>query len=235
MTTIPTWDAFMAPSLRALTDGQTRRARHVYEAAADELDVTDEQREELIPSGQPRYINRALWALSYLYRAGALDRPSRGHYLINDTGRELLATHPTGITEHDLRSIEGYVSPRSSAGPPPAAPFAPPGRNEALDPTEQIETGIARIHETVAAELLKRLHCNEPAFFEQAVLDLLIAMGYGGTEGRATRTRLVGDGGIDGIVDQDALGLSRIYVQAKRYALDSAVSRGSEVDEDFFE
>jgi restriction system protein len=94
-----------------------------------------------------------------------------------------------------------------------------------LAPVEQIESGIARIHEQVEADLIQRLHAREPAFFEQAVLDLLVAMGYGFAEGAATRTRLSNDGGIDGIVDQDALGLSRIYVQAKRYALDAAVGR----------
>ena len=77
----------------------------------------------------------------------------------------------------------------------------------------------------MASDLLSRLHGQDPAFFEQAVLDLLMGMGYGGAEGKATRTQLTADGGIDGIVDQDALGLSRIYVQAKRYALDSAVGR----------
>jgi restriction system protein len=94
-----------------------------------------------------------------------------------------------------------------------------------LDPQEQIEAGIARIHADVAAQLLTRIQDQEPAFFEQAVLDLLMAMGYGGAEDKATRTQLSGDGGIDGIVDQDALGLSRIYVQAKRYVLDMSVGR----------
>lgn len=94
-----------------------------------------------------------------------------------------------------------------------------------LDPVEQIEQGIDRIHADVASDLLARLHEQDPAFFEQAVLDLLMGMGYGGAEGKATRTQLSADGGIDGVVDQDALGLSRIYVQAKRYALDSAVGR----------
>lgn len=93
-----------------------------------------------------------------------------------------------------------------------------------LDPVEQIEQGIARIHADVAAELLTRLHAQAPTFLEQAVLDLLLAMGYGGAEGRATRTQLTSDGGIDGIIDQDALGLSRIYVQAKRYELGSTSS-----------
>ena len=94
-----------------------------------------------------------------------------------------------------------------------------------LSPEEQIGQAIDLIHADVADELLARLHAQEPAFFEQAVLDLLMAMGYGGAEGNATRTQLSNDGGIDGIVDQDALGLSRIYVQAKRYAIDAAVGR----------
>jgi len=90
---------------------------------------------------------------------------------------------------------------------------------------EQIEIGIARIHDEVSADLLTRLHEREPAFFEQAVLDLLMAMGYGGAEGTATRTQLSNDGGIDGVIDQDALGLSRVYVQAKRYALGASIGR----------
>ena len=94
-----------------------------------------------------------------------------------------------------------------------------------LDPEEQIETGVARINADIADQLLKRILEQEPVFFEQAVLDLLMAMGYGGADGKATRTQLSSDGGIDGIVDQDALGLSRIYVQAKRYAPDNVVGR----------
>lgn len=225
MTTIPTWEEFIAPSLRVLSDGRIHRTRDICQAASDQLGITDEQREELVPSGQRRYLNRANWALSYLSRSGATEKPMRGHHRITDAGRSLLAQRPGGITEHDLRALGGYGSPHSIPSPTPSTPFVPSEENEPLDPTEQIETGIARIHETVAADLLVRLHGNEPAFFEQAVLDLLIAMGYGGTEGRATRTRLVADGGIDGVVDQDALGLSRIYVQAKRYALDTSVGR----------
>lgn len=98
-----------------------------------------------------------------------------------------------------------------------------------MDPVEQVGTGVSRNNEFVAGGLLTRLHENEPAFFEQAVLDLLMAVGYGGTQGKATRTQLSNDGGIDGIIDQDALGLYRIYAQVKRtVAL-------VEVDEDYFE
>lgn len=92
-------------------------------------------------------------------------------------------------------------------------------------PTEQVQSGIARIHEEVSAELLTRLQDREPAFFEEAVVKLLLAMGYGGTGGRGAVTQLSNDGGIDGVIDQDVLGVNRVYVQAKRYAAANAVGR----------
>jgi restriction system protein len=162
--------------------------------------------------------NRIEWAINTLARVGALNRPERAQYEISDHGRRLLTSHPDGVTERDLKSTPDG-SPHQSVTVPNQDPLLAP------DPIEQIEQGIARIQADVASDLLQRLHAQAPAFFEQAVLDLLIAMGYGGAEGRATRTQLTNDGGIDGIVDQDALGLSRIYVQAKRYALGSSVQR----------
>lgn len=229
----PTWNEYMVPVLQVLADGEVHRARQISDKAADALGVTADERLELIPSGQARYVNRALWALSYLSRARAVERPSRGHYRITPTGRALLASHPEGLIERDLRDLEGYVSTRTrtanSTTPPrclghTAAP-AIVAEDSALSPLEQVEEGIGRIHSAVAAELLLRLHANEPAFFEQAVLDLLMGMGYGGAEGQATRTQLSNDGGIDGVIDQDALGLSRVYVQAKRYATEASVGR----------
>lgn len=162
-----------------------------------------------------------------LYRAQAVDRPARGQYQITDTGRGLLTAHPGGITEKDLRALPAYISPRDQTAPTRDAPTHPTTdeTESELSPSEQIEDGIARLHANVAADLLSRLHGQEPAFFEQAVLDLLMAMGYGGAEGKATRTQLTNDGGIDRVVDQDALGLSRIYVQAKRYAPGTSVGR----------
>lgn len=229
MAAVPTWDQYMAPSLRVLSDGEVHRTRPIVEAAAALLGVTAEQREILIPSGQEQWVNRGNWALSYLARAGAAQRPSRGRYQITDIGRKLLGEHPGGITEKHLRALSGDEN-----APHTFKAFPAPGQQEApvvieesskLDPEEQIASGVARINADVADQLLTRIMAQEPVFFEQAVLDLLIAMGYGGAEGKATRTQLSNDGGIDGIVDQDALGLSRIYVQAKRYGLDNAVGR----------
>lgn len=207
----PTWDQYMIPSLRVLADGDVRRGRDVVAAAADHLRLSEADRAVVIPSGQEQWVNRGNWALSYLARAGAVERPSRGRYQITDVGRGLLTTYPDGLTEKDLRSVPGYESPRSA--PKPAASGAAPisiapaaDEGTALDPDEQIEDGISRIHADVADQLLTRIQAQEPEFFEKAVLDLLMAMGYGGAEGSATRTQLSRDDGIDGIIDQDALG-----------------------------
>lgn len=225
----PTWDQYMIPSLKVLNDGEARRGRDVTSAAAELLQLSDEDRAVLIPSGQEQWRNRGNWALSYLSRAGAVERPSRGNYLITETGRQLLRTYPSGMVEKDLRSIPGYESPRLAqkplAGGAAAGPVPTVEERTDLDPDEQIENGVARIHADVADQLLARVQAQDPEFFEKAVLDLLMAMGYGGAEGSATRTQLSRDGGIDGIIDQDALGLSRIYVQAKRYASDNTVGR----------
>lgn len=229
MGAVPTWDQYMAPCLRVLSDGQVHRARPIVEGAADRLGVTAELRQILIPSGQEQWVNRGNWALSDLARAGAAERPSRGRYQITDVGRSLLAEHPDGITEKHLRALSGDENAPHifKAFPAPSQQEAPVAAEEAskLDPEEQIASGIERINSDVADQVLTRIMAQEPVFFEQAVLDLLIAMGYGGAEGSATRTRLSNDGGIDGIVDQDALGLSRIYVQAKGYAGDNIIGR----------
>lgn len=225
----PTWDQYMIPTLHVLVDGQVRRSREIVDGAADLLQLSEFDRAVLIPSGQEQWKNRGNWALSYLARAGAVERPSRGRYVITEVGRELLKAHPNGMTEKDLRSVPGYDSPRLAQKPAadvaPAIPATVVEERTELDPDEQIENGIARIHADVADQLLTRIRAQDPEFFEKAVLDLLMAMGYGGAEGSATRTQLSRDGGIDGIIDQDALGLSRIYVQAKRYASDNTVGR----------
>lgn len=231
--TVPTWDQYMAPCLRALEDGQVRRTREIVTKAAEMLGLTLDQRAIMIPSGQEQWVNRGNWALSYLARATAVERTARGRYKITDTGRQLLAQHPDRITEKDLRALSGNPNAPhtfkafSAPGQPVAAVAVAAVEDEAskLDPEEQIEAGVARINADIADQLLKRILGQEPVFFEQAVLDLLMGMGFGGADGKATRTQLASDGGIDGIVDQDALGLSRIYVQAKRYAPENVVGR----------
>lgn len=228
---MPTWDEFMAPVLRELESGEIVKRRDLEERVVTAERLTDEDLAETLSSGQLRYRNRIGWATSYLGRAGAISRPARGQYAITDVGRQLLADHPNGITEKALRAFAG--DPNAShtwkalqqMAARETAITSDPEPVTGLDPEEQIADGIGRINATVADELLTRLHDNSPTFFEQTVINLLVAMGYGGAGGKATVTRASNDGGIDGIIDQDALGLSRVYVQAKRYASDNSVGR----------
>jgi restriction system protein len=227
MSATPTWEQFNVPVLTLLSDGVTRSLRQLRRDVADAVGLTAEQRAEALPSGQLRADNRIGWAASFLNRVDALERPSRGQYVITDFGRELLARHPREITESDLKAVakEGdeWWLARSSADGQEAQPLDTSATD--LDPTEQVEQGVARIHEEVASELLSRLVDQDPAFFEGAVVELLLAMGYGGVGGRGVTTDLTHDGGIDGVIDQDVLGLSKVYVQAKRYSPTNAVQR----------
>jgi len=218
---LPTWQQFMVPVLRVLSDGEVRSRRELYDLVARETHLTDEQRAEVLDSGERRFENRIGWALSYLAKANAVMRPARGQYMITESGQSLLKGHPNGLTLADLQLIEGYDDRRKKY----THEVANGPVSEDLDPDERVEQAIACINEDVANKLLDRLHAQDPAFFEQAVVDLVVAMGYGGSDARATRTQLSNDGGIDGIIDQDVLGLSRVYLQAKRYSRDRPVQR----------
>jgi restriction system protein len=218
---VPTWDKFMVPILAVLADGKTRNRQELYELVAKEAQLTSTQRVEVLNSGTKRYINRIAWALIYLHKAGAVVRPSRGIHQITQFGHELLNTHASGITLADLKQIEGFADQWSKQKTEDLVQID----SEELDPHEIVERGIESINREIANELLNRLHLQNPEFFEQAVIDLLLAMGYGGKDTNATRTQLTHDGGIDGIIDQDVLGLSRVYIQAKRYATDNIVQR----------
>jgi restriction system protein len=223
---MPTWDGFLLPVLRVLQDGRTVSARDLQDQVADCVGLINAQRDEVLQSGQLRFRNRIGWAASSLARAGAVSRPRRGSYTITETGRRLLAEHPRSLDEVHLRQIPAYrdhVPARRSD----VASIRSSTRDESstLDPVEQIDAGIARLRAEVAAQLLERLRAASPDFLEQAVLDVLVAMGYGGVEQRARRIGGGGDGGVDGVIDQDPLGLARIYVQAKRYAAENSVGR----------
>uniref|UniRef100_UPI0005935D35 restriction endonuclease n=1 Tax=Nocardia higoensis TaxID=228599 RepID=UPI0005935D35 len=221
------WSGFLTPVLEVLTDGHIWRKHDLHTAVEDHVGLTPEQRSEVLPSGRRRADNRIGWALSGLCRAKLVDKPARATFVITDAGRALLAAHPTGITEKILKALpeyQDYTPARIGSlngGTVADAHVA----DEVVDPLEQIEGGVERLHAEVAADLLARLRGQDPAFLEQSVLDVLVAMGYGGTEGRAARIGGSGDGGVDGVIDQDPLGLERIYVQAKRYGADNTVGR----------
>ena len=224
---IPTWTGFLVPLLAVLSDGNVWRRRDLYAAVADHMELTEEQRAESVSSGQSRVVSRIGWALSDLNRAELVAKPARATYVIADSGRAMLAMYPGGIDERVLKTIPAYRDyvPVGHAGAVSASKHEAPETSEAANPLEQIDIGVTRLHAEVAADLLARLRGQHPDFLEHSVLDVLVAMGYGGAEGRAARIGGSGDGGVDGIIDQDPLGLDRIYVQAKRYAAGNTVGR----------
>ena len=229
MNEMPTWEAFMRPVLDVLSDGKVRDRRALGPEVASKLQLTPSQMHQTTASGQPLHMNRMGWGLSFLANVGALSRPSRGLYTITDAGRQLLAAYPEGLTENQIRALGDDPSSPIRVYVASTTKHADSGTKvvaeSALTPIEQVESGIERIHAEISSELLSRLQDREPAFFEQAVVDLLLAMGYGGARGSGAPTQLTNDGGIDGVIDQDVLGLSRIYVQAKRYAEGNNVGR----------
>lgn len=230
MTTMPTWEGFMIPTLQVMSDGAVRSKRELCPLVADQLDLSPDQRNELLDSGQARYENRIGWGLSLMANVGLLERPARGRYRATDVGLRILSEYPDGITERELdrlasepaSGVRKYsATPRMKAGEVSSTA----SQDDERTPIEQVQAGIDRITAEVADELLSRLQEEDPAFFEQAVVDLLLGMGYGGTYGAGRVTQLTNDGGIDGVIDQDILGISRVYVQAKRYASGNSVGR----------
>lgn len=231
MSAMPNWEGFMIPTLKVMNDGSVRHWRDFQPLVADLVQLTDEQRKEMLPSGgQLKYQNRIGWAVSFLTNVGAIERPKRGHYQITDAGRQLIELFPNGAKERDIKALgEDPASPiRAYKSAAPRSKKTDTGTDveeSAMTPLEQVQSGVERIHEEIAADLLARLQGKEPEFFEQAVVDLLLAMGYGGTTGAGNATQLSNDGGIDGVIDQDVLGLNRVYIQAKRYKDDNTVGR----------
>jgi len=225
---MPVWYGFLKPLLEVMVDGRAWARRELKKAVCDHVGLTDEQRAEILSSGESRAENRIGWAVSALYKAELIEKPQRATYVITHAGREFLEQHPAEISEKQLKTLPVYQAYLVSMGadrPVSKSAVVEPVTDEPADPFEMIGNGVGALHSEVAAELLKRLRERDPSFLEQSVLKVLIAMGYGGAERRATVLGGTGDGGVDGVIDQDPLGLERVYVQAKRYGKDNSVQR----------
>jgi restriction system protein len=221
---VPDYQSLMAPVLHALADGQEQPNSRLRETLAGQLDLTDEDLRATIPSGSPLFASRVHWAVTYLYHAGLLSRPRRGVVQITQRGREVLAKHPDRVDLTVLNQFEEFVEFRSPSRDAIGPESGVPGTVEAT-PRETVSVAIEEANAAVAAEVLDRVRGREPAFLEHLVLDVLTAMGYGGVAGAAEHLGRVGDEGLDGVIRQDALGLDRIYVQAKRYRAEQSVGR----------
>jgi restriction system protein len=220
---VPDFQTLMLPVLRRFEDGAEHGLREATDAIAREFQLTAADIAEALPSGrQTRFRNRLAWAHNYLKQSGLLESPRRGVYRMTERGREVLAAPPPRIDIPYLERFPEFLEFRSRSGEEAAVPGeAQPATTEQaseLTPDEQIRAGYARMRASLAAQLLERVKQAPPAFFENLVVEVLVAMGYGGShEDAAKVVGRSGDGGIDGIIKQDRLGLEYIYVQAKRW------------------
>lgn len=204
---------------------------HVGDAVkrlAAEFELTDEELSQLLPSGrQSTFANRVHWAKSYLGKAGLIKLTRRGYFEITDRGREILNSAPARIDINFLRQFPAFEQFRFTTGDALSEGHAEP-TNQALTPDEEIRRARDRIEEELAQDILAKIMTGSPAFFERVVVKLVTAMGYGGSvEDAGQALGKSGDGGVDGVIDEDALGLDRIYVQAKRYKADLSVGAGA--------
>ena len=211
---IPDYQSLMLPVLRVSAEGETR-VPAVASRVADELGLTDDERDELLPSGRQRILhNRIHWAKFYMGKAGLIDSPSRGWFVASQAGQALLATKPPTIDLKVLNTFPSFFAYYSQYASKSGTDEAPAGVAAAASestPEEQIDGAYAVLHAALKAEVLQRILAQTPSFFERVIVDLLVAMGYGGTHERATlRLGRSGDGGIDGVIDEDRLGLDRI-------------------------
>jgi restriction system protein len=228
--TVPDYQTLMLPILRLASDGQEHRFRDAVETLATEFAITDEERAQLLPSGTaPLFDNRVGWARTYLKQAGLLHAAKRGVFQITDRGRQLLGKQPKEINVElldqyeDFRHFRSRRRDRSDTSDTSAISQEPASISDQTR-EEAMASAYYKFRKNLEAEVLDQVKAASPAFFERLVIDLLVSMGYGGSRldaGRAIGRS--GDGGIDGIINDDRLGLDVIYVQAKRW--DGTVGR----------
>ena len=206
----------MYPLLELAADGEVHSMDEAYEVLAERFRLTEEERAELLPSGrQSRYENRVGWARTYLTKAGLLESTGRGQFKITPRGLDVLKSGITDIDKSYLYQFPEFVEfRRRDRGNAESEVIEDAGKT----PDEQLELLYLELEKQLAHELLERIKQCSPAFFERLVVQLLVAMGYGGSVSDAGKAvGRSGDDGIDGIIKQDRLGLSNIYIQAKRW------------------
>lgn len=215
---IPDFQSLMLPVLKASADKEVKTTE-VIDKLGKELGLSETELTELLPSGkQTKFANRVNWAKSYLGKAGLVILTKRGYFAASEKGKQVLSSPPPKITIKFLEAYPEFVAFQntSSTQASPAQDAAEGFKD--LTPDEIIRSAHAELNDALAADLLAKILGSPPAFFERLVVQLLDAMKYGGSAievGKALGKS--GDGGVDGVIHQDALGLDRVYVQAKRY------------------
>lgn len=222
---IPDFQTIMLPLLQLTSDGRDWLIHDARRRLADDFGLTDDEREQLLPSGrQQTFANRVAWAGSYLRQARLLESAGRAKVRITPRGREVLASPPSRITIRFLEDFPEFKEFRSRRSNRPPAPRAADDDDQKT-PEELFDVADTRLRDALEIEVLDRVKHGSPTFFEHVVLQLLTAMGYGGSVAdAAAHLGRSGDDGVDGVINEDKLGLDSVYVQAKRY-IDHPVRR----------
>jgi restriction system protein len=221
---IPDFQTIMLPLMRILEDKQEHSLQELHTKICDNFNLSEEERNELVPSAvQTKIYNRVVWALTHLRKAKLIEAPRRTISVISNTGLDLLRTNPNRIDLTVLKNIPDYQSWIAIKG------IHAKSDDKLIDdfietrtPEELLEDSYSQLKDELADEIITKIKECSPNFFERLVVDLLLKMGYGGTK-RGNVIGISGDGGIDGIIDEDKLGLDSIYIQAKRW--DNVVGR----------
>ncbi|MHB8394627.1 MAG: restriction endonuclease [Candidatus Dormibacteria bacterium] len=218
---VPPFPQLLLPLLEAVADGVPHRERDLAPQLADRLGLTEADLREILPKrGQPRFENRLYWARLFLKQAGLVELAGGGLFQITEQGRQVLGERPRAIDVPYLEQFPAFreFQERAQHGKESTAPAPDSDDTPALSPDEMLATAWQSLRFQLAQELLDRIHAAAPSFFEKLVLDVLVAMGYGGSrQDAALAVGGVRDGGIDGLIKEDRLGLDTIYVQAKRW------------------
>ena len=222
---IPDYQTLMLPLLRKLSDGRTRIIKEVTAELADEFQLTADERIALLPSGGSQtFFNRVSWAKTYLKKAGLVSQLKRGAVEITPAGRAVLENPPARIDINYLGQFPEFVEFKAVGKDRTSQSSENPAQQQLqaalpeLTPDEVIESAYGRHWDALAEEVIERVKNCSPSYFERLVVQLLIKMGYGGSRQEAGEALgRSGDGGIDGIINEDRLGLDAIYLQAKRW------------------
>ncbi|MEX1039648.1 MAG: restriction endonuclease [Pirellulaceae bacterium] len=213
---VPDFQSMFIPFLQILSDGNEHQIKVIAEMIANKMQLSKADREMMLPSGnQRRLANRVGWARTHLKHAGLIEYTKRGVMKITDRGTQLLASNPTALTLKDLDQFEDHKAWRSGQY---GNDVEETNTHPELTPSEQLSELAGSLDRQLTEDLLAQVRSMNPYKFEQLVIDLLFAMGYGGSRAEAAKvTKASNDEGIDGIINEDRLGLDVIYVQAKRW------------------
>lgn len=215
---IPDYQSIMLPILEVASDRQDHSLREGIGVLAGQFGLTDAERNQLLPSGRQRtFDNRVGWARTYLGKAGLLESPRRGAFHITPRGLQVIEEAPPQVNVAYLAQFQEFTEFRNQTREPIQSPQSLDTSSEQT-PEESLEIAYQKVHDDLASEILQIIKDSPPEFFEQVVVDLLVGMGYGGTHQDAGKAvGKSGDEGIDGVINEDRLGLDTVYIQAKRW------------------